>query len=132
MDKVIYANHIYDLLELLPDEKQNPVSELGDCLYSYGNDHCIAGEILSMLGFDLPDEDDKNSSAKIDSLIDDCYPDAFDDDAIEMLTIGQTVADRLTHAGDPLAWSLAKRDMSLFYKRLIANETKQRNLQAGY
>jgi hypothetical protein len=56
----------------------------------------------------------------------------FDDDAIEMLSIGQVTADRLTHNDDPIAWSWAKRDMVNFFLKARKEEIAQRNLQAGH
>lgn len=135
MQKVIYPNNVYDLLELLPDECQNATKreESDACVYTNEDgEHCIAGEIIRMLGFDLPDVDDIDNIAPVEQLISNRYDPNFSKDAIAMLQVGQATADKLTHAGDHLAWSWAKRDMSLFYKRLIAEETAQRNLQAGY
>ena len=133
MHKYVTIDDIYKMIELLPDEKQNPEDESGDCLYtSEDGDHCIAGEIIRMLGYDLPDFDDFQNTIPLGELIDNLYANDFDDEAVEMLYIGQKVADRLTHADDPLAWAMAKRDMVLFFNRSRKEEIAQRRLQAGH
>jgi hypothetical protein len=85
-----------------------------------------------MLGYDLPDFDDFQNTIPVGQLIDNLYANDFDDEASHMLYIGQKTADRLTHAGDPLAWAMAKRDMVLFFNRSRKEEIDQRRLQAGH
>lgn len=133
MHKYITIDDIYKMIELLPDEKQNPLTEDYHCAYTNedGN-HCIAGEIIRMLGYDLPDENDFQNTIPVEQLIDNLYANDFDDEAVEMLRVGQKVADRLTHADDPLAWAIAKRDMVLFFNRSRKEEIAQRRLQAGH
>jgi hypothetical protein len=135
MHKYVTIDDIYKMIELLPDEKQNPLHENHEFFCAYTNedgDHCIAGEIIRMLGYDLPDVDDFQNTIPVGQLIDNLYANDFDDEAVEMLYIGQKVADRLTHADDPLAWAFAKRDMVNFFNRSRKEEIAQRNLQAGY
>jgi hypothetical protein len=133
MHNYITIDDIYKMIELLPDEKQNPVDDLSNCAYTNEDgDHCIAGEIIRMLGYDLPDVDDFQNTMPVGELIDNLYANEFDDKAVEMLYLGQKVADRLTHAGDPLAWAMAKRDMVIFFVRSRKEEIDQRRLQAGY
>jgi hypothetical protein len=134
MSKTIYMDDIYKMIELLPDEKQNAIIvDTDECTYTNEDgDHCIAGQIISMLGFQLPDVDSYNNSLPIRTLLESVYTDKFDDNAIEMLFIGQSTADRLTHNEDPLAWGFAKRDMINFFTRTRKEEIAQRNLQAGY
>ena len=85
-----------------------------------------------MLGYDLPDVDDFQNTIPLDELIDNLYANDFDDEAVEMLRVGQKVADRLTYNDDPLAWAIAKRDMVLFFNRSRKEEIAQRRLQAGH
>lgn len=135
MDKVITIDDIYKTLDFVPDDCQNPLSDNGECVYTDEHieyAHCIAGDIISKLGFELPDPDDYDNSVPIDQLIKNRYDNQFDDDAIEMLSIGQVTADRLTHNDDPIAWSWAKRDMVNFFLRTRKEEIAQRNLQAGH
>lgn len=133
MHKYVTIDDIYKMIELLPDEKQNPLYEGNDCAYTDENgDHCIAGEIIRMLGYDLPDADDVQNTIPVAELIDNLYANDFDDEAVEMLHIGQKVADKLTHAEDPLAWAIAKRDMVNFFNRSRKEEIAQRRLQAGH
>jgi hypothetical protein len=125
MDKVIYPEDIYKMIELLPDERQNPMEgeESDTCVYtSQDGEHCIAGQIMTMLGLKVPDFEDYNNVSPVHQFISEAYERKFDEDAIEMLQIGQNTADSLTHSGDPLAWALAKRDMVNFYNRQIAEE----------
>lgn len=133
MDKVVYMDDIYKMIELLPDEQQNAViTETDECVYTneYG-DHCIAGQIISMLGFQLPDVDSYNNSLPIRTLLESVYTDKFDDNAIEMLFVGQSTADKLTHNEDRLAWGFSKRDMINFFTRTRKEEIAQRKLQTG-
>ena len=133
MHKYITIDDIYKMIELLPDEKQNPLYEDNDCAYTNEDgDHCIAGEIIRMLGYDLPDADDFQNTIPVTELIDNLYANDFDDEAVEMLYIGQKIADKLTHAEDPLAWAIAKRDMVNFFNRSRKEEIAQRRLQAGH
>ncbi len=135
MDKVITIDDIYKMLDFVPDDCQNPISDSGECVYTdeyieYA--HCIAGDIISKLGFELPDPDDYDNSVPVEQLIKNRYDNQFDDDAIEMLSIGQVTADKLTHQDDPIAWSWAKRDMVNFFLKARKEEIAQRNLQAGH
>ena len=133
MHKYVTIDDVCKMIELLPDEKQNPISDDGDCVYTNEDgDHCIAGEIIRMFGYDLPDFDDFQNTVPVGELIDNLYANDFDDEAVEMLYVGQKVADRLTHADDPLAWAMAKRDMVLFFNRSRKEEIAQRRLQAGH
>jgi hypothetical protein len=133
MHKYVTIDDICKMIELLPDEKQNPVDDFSNCAYTdESGNHCIAGEIIRMLGYDLPDADDFQNTIPVGELIDNLYANDFDDEAVEMLYVGQKTADRLTHAGDPLAWAMAKRDMVLFFNRSRKQEIAQRNLQAGH
>ena len=135
MDKVITIDDIYKTLDFVADDCQNPISDNGECVYTCGYaeySHCIAGDIISKLGFELPDPDDYDNSVPVEQLIKNRYDNQFDDDAIEMLTIGQVTADRLTHNDDPIAWSWAKRDMVNFFLKARKEEIAQRNLQAGH
>ena len=135
MDKVIYPEDIYKMIELLPDERQNPMEgeESDTCVYTnQDGEHCIAGQIMTMLGLKVPDFEDYNNVSPVHQFISEVYERKFDEDAIEMLQIGQNTADSLTHSGDPLAWAMAKRDMVLFFNRSRKEEIAQRNLQAGY
>lgn len=133
MHKYVTIDDIYKMIELLPDEKQNPLTEDYHCVYTNedGN-HCIAGEIIRMLGYDLPDENDFQNTIPVEQLIDNLYANDFDDEAVEMLRVGQKTADRLTHADDPLAWAIAKRDMVNFFSWSRKEEIAQRRLQAGH
>lgn len=133
MHKYITIDDIYNKIGLIPDERQNPVSENGECIYtSEDGDHCIAGEIIRMLGYDLPDGDDFQNTIPVEQLIDNLYANDFDDEAVNMLNVGQRTADYLTHKDDPLAWAIAKRDMVLFFNRSRKQEIAQRRLQAGH
>lgn len=133
MHKYITMDDIYKMIELLPDEKQNPVDDFTNCAYTNEDgDHCIAGEIIHMFGYDLPDFDNLQNIIPVEQLIDNLYANDFDDEAVEMLRIGQKTADRLTHAGDPLAWAIAKRDMINFFIKSRKEEIAQRRLQAGH
>jgi hypothetical protein len=133
MHKYVTIDDIYKMIELLPDEKQNPLTEDYHCVYTNedGN-HCIAGEIIRMLGYDLPDENDFQNTIPVEQLIDNLYANDFDDEAVEMLRVGQKTADRLTHSDDPLAWAIAKRDMINFFIKSRKEEIAQRRLQAGH
>ncbi len=133
MHKYVTIDDIYKMIELLPDEKQNPLTEDYHCVYTNedGN-HCIAGEIIRMLGYDLPDENDFQNTMPVEQLIDNLYANDFDDEAVEMLRVGQKTADRLTHSDDPLAWAIAKRDMINFFIKSRKEEIAQRRLQAGH
>ncbi len=133
MHKYVTIDDIYKMIELLPDEKQNPLTEDYHCVYTNedGN-HCIAGEIIRMLGYDLPDENDFQNTIPVEQLIDNLYANDFDDEAVEMLRVGQKTADRLTHSDDPLAWAIAKRDMVNFFSWSRKEEIAQRRLQAGH
>jgi hypothetical protein len=133
MSKTIYMDDIYKMIELLPDEKWNATTDEGECIYTnIDGDHCIAGEIIRMLGFDLPDVEDYDNRLPVRTFVESRYPDKFDDNAIEMLFVGQSTADRLTHNEDRLAWCFAKRDMMNFFNRTRKEEIAQRNLQAGH
>ena len=133
MHKYVTIDDVYKMIELLPDEKQNPLTEDYHCVYTNedGN-HCIAGEIIRMLGYDLPDENDFQNTIPVEQLIDNLYANDFDDEAVEMLRVGQKTADRLTHSDDPLAWAIAKRDMINFFIKTRKEEIAQRRLQAGH
>jgi hypothetical protein len=127
MDKVIYPEDIYKMIELLPDERQNPMEgeESDTCVYtSEDGEHCIAGQILTMLGLKVPDFEDYNNVSPVHQFISEAYERKFDEDAIEMLQIGQNTADSLTHIDDPLAWGNAKKDMIDFYNRQISKENE--------
>ena len=133
MHKYITVDDIYNLFDYIADDSQNPVSDNGECVYtSEGDCHCIVGDILVKLGFELPVIEDFQNSIPVDQLIDNLYPNDFDDDAIEMLRIGQTTADRLTHADDPLAWGMAKIQMMNYRMKSRKEEIDQRRLQAGH
>jgi len=132
MSKTIYMDDIYKMIELLPDEKQNATTDEGECIYTnIDGDHCIAGEIIRMLGFNLPDVEDYDNRLPVRTFVESRYPDKFDDNAIEMLFVGQSTADRLTHSEDRLAWCFAKRDMMNFFNRTRKEEIAQRKLQVG-
>lgn len=135
MPKIVYIDDIYKMIEFLPDERMNPLEdEYSDsCVYtdSIGN-HCIAGQILTMLGFKVPEYEAHNNINPVSQVIDELYPDSFDDDAVVMLSVGQNTADKLTHYDDKLAWGFAKRDMINYFRKTRKEEIAQRNLQAGH
>ena len=133
MSKTIYMDDIYKMIELLPDEKQNATTEEGECIYTnIDGDHCIAGEIIRMLGFDLPDVEDYDNRLPVRTLIEVRYEGKFDEEAALMLAVGQSTADKLTHNEDRLAWCFAKRDMINYFRKTRKVEIDQRNLQAGH
>ena len=133
MDKIIYMDDIYKMIEFLPDNGMNATTEEGECIYTniYG-EHCIAGEIIRMLGFDLPDVEDYDNRLPVRTLLDVRYEGKFDINAELMLAVGQSTADKLTHNQDSLAWGFAKRDMVNFFNKTRKAEISQRNLQAGH
>jgi hypothetical protein len=133
MSKTIYMDDIYKMIELLPDNGMNATTEEGECIYTniYG-EHCIAGEIIRMLGLDLPEVDDYDNRLPVRTLIEVRYEDKFDEDAVLMLAVGQSTADKLTHNQDSLAWGFAKRDMINYFRKTRKVEIDQRNLQAGH
>jgi hypothetical protein len=125
MGKIVFLDDVHKIIEFLPDDRMNPVeSEYSDsCVYTdYNGNHCIAGQIMTILGFKVPKVDDHNNVNPIHQVIEDLYPDVFDDDAIEILQIGQNTADKLTHYDEESAWGFAKKDMIDFYNRRIAKE----------
>lgn len=133
MHKYITVDDIYNLFGYIADDSQNPFSDNGECVYtSEDGYHCIVGDILIKLGFELPDADDFQNSIPVDQLIDNLYANDFDDDAVEMLIVGQRTADRLTYADDPLAWGMAKIEMMNYRLRSREEEIAQRRLQAGH
>jgi hypothetical protein len=125
MIKYITPEDIFNALDYLPDDCQNPVIDGDHCVYTdIDNNHCIVGDIMVKIGFEPPGWEDHNNINPIAQIIEDRYPEEFDHDAIEMLQIGQNTADKLTHYDDPLAWGNAKQDMISFYKRLKDEENK--------
>ena len=127
MAKIVCLDDVYKIIEFLPDDRMNPVEdEYSDsCVYTnYNGDHCIAGQIMTILGFKVPEVEDHNNVNPIHQVIQDLYPNAFDDDAVEMLQIGQNTADNFTHYDDKSAWGFAKKDMIDFYNRQISKENE--------
>lgn len=125
MIKYIMPEDIFNALDYLPDDCQNPVMDDNHCIYSdEDGNHCIAGDIMVKLGFIPPAWGDNDNINPIDQVIAERYPDQFDHDAIDMLLVGQNTADNLTHYDDSLAWGNAKKEMITFYQRLIAEEHK--------
>lgn len=125
MAKIVCLDDVYKIIEFLPDDRMNPVEDehSDSCVYTnYNGDHCIAGQIMTILGFKAPEVDDHNNVNPIHQVIQDLYPNAFDDDAVEMLQIGQNTADHLTHYDNKSAWGFAKKDMIDFYNCQITEE----------
>ncbi len=116
MGKFVTIDDVINAIDYLSDDCQNPVTEYGDCVYSdEDGNHCLIGDVLVNLGFDVPAWDDWNNSNPIHQVIEELYPNNFHEDAIEMLAIGQQTADRLTHQNNHLAWGLAKHEMREWY-----------------
>lgn len=121
---MVKAIDIIEMLDQLPDERVNPVINDINCAYtdSQGN-HCIAGEILVRLGFDVPAYGSNDNTETIANIIYD-YELDFDEAAANILAIGQSVADTETHNGLDNAWELAKKAMLQeyddFYKEIYA------------
>lgn len=112
MDTVFDTDNIYDILDSLEDLKMNPVSGTV-CMYT-GPDgsHCIAGEILHRLGFQLPSIDDVSNTVSIDEMIYAMgYDRNFTNEAISMLGAGQRIADDLSTDNQITAWAEAKKAM---------------------
>lgn len=106
---MIKANDILKILDLLPDDRMNPIiSGTTACAYT-GEDgsHCIAGEILSMLGCDIPEFGDFANTIPIHELIEE-YGISLSQKAMNLLGVGQVSADNFTHAGERDAWRRAK------------------------
>ena len=125
MVRYIMPEDIYNALDYISDDCQNPVIDGNHCIYSDENgNHCIAGDIMVKLGFTPPNWGDHDNINPIDEIIMNYYPNEFDHDAIDMLLIGQNTADNLTHYDDPLAWGNAKKEMIAFYERLNNKENE--------
>lgn len=110
MDTKIDIEDIISVIYDFPDMKNNPLYN-GKCVYTDpdGN-HCIAGEILSVLGFQLPDYDNSYNFVGVVELLrhlDIEY--RFTDDAILALSDAQDTADSDSKFGDSYAWKNAKQ-----------------------
>lgn len=111
------VNDVISILNFIDDKRMNPI-EVSDgrangCVYT-GEDgsHCIAGEIISRLGFPLPDIGSKENHLSVSEMLYECgYASFFTMEAINVLGAGQNTADDLTTAGDPYAWAMAKVSM---------------------
>lgn len=118
---MITAEQVLDIMQELPDDKDNPM-EYDTCLYtdpSDCNNHCIAGEILSRLGYRLPPVDSPLNEAGIYELLD--HPlftlTNFDIDPMAMKILGwaQESADSYSLADNGRAWGLAKKKVMDWY-----------------
>lgn len=106
---MIKADDILNILDLLPDDRMNPISPgTTACVYT-GEDgsHCIAGEILTMLGCDVPEFGDFANTVPVHELVEE-YGISLSQKAMNLLGVGQVAADNFTHANERDAWRRAK------------------------
>lgn len=119
---MITAQEVADIIRELPDEMVNP-TEYGTCVYTSPydeNHHCIAGEVITRLGYKLPPIYSRLNEDSIYALLDssdynELSNESFEPLAVAMLVKAQETADRLTSnehreslAGTPFAWREAK------------------------
>lgn len=114
---------VIQILDSIPDEKMNPIvfGDNGPCCVYTANDgsHCIVGEIVSKLGFDLPDADDDVNYLPVNRLIRNMgYGDDFSKEAIDILMVAQNIADIYTTNNDINAWAFAKQAMTDNYNSI--------------
>lgn len=113
----------------LPDDRQNP-SDYDNCVYTNpydGDNHCVVGEILTNLGYRLPDINSRLNEVGFNELIDDpmytLSRDDFEPTAIDVLCWAQDLADRYTHDDKGNAWGLAKDEtISRYVKFMTGGE----------
>jgi hypothetical protein len=112
---MISAKDVIEIIKDLPDDKVNP-KDYDSCVYTspYDKDHhCIAGEVISRLGYRLPDVDSGLNEDSINALID--HPDYtlsredFESLAVEILWAAQVTADNTDReTGEQKRWVEAK------------------------
>ena len=112
---MITAQQVYDIMAILPDDKDNP-SPYGTCVYTDPHDrnnHCIAGEVISRLGYRLPDTDSYMNEESLYELLDNKNYTLSDRDfeplALAMLVKAQGIADHATGREEENPWGRAKK-----------------------
>lgn len=110
--KTITEADVLRIMETLPSERMNPTIK-GTCVYTSLSDptqHCIAGEILTQLGVELPDPQHTANTIGVESL--QRYLDLpIEGNAIYLLQELQQIADRSTENEDSHAWGVAIEDV---------------------
>ena len=112
---MITAQQVVEIMMDLPDDRQNPIV-FETCVYTSPDDethHCIAGEVISRLGYRLPDIDDHLNEDSINTLLDNpkytLSRDDFEPLAVEILWAAQVTADSGDEeTGENKKWNKAK------------------------
>ena len=112
---MITAQQVVEIMMDLPDDGVNPM-EYSTCVYTHPEDeshHCIAGEVISRLGYRLPDTDDRLNEDSIIALLDSpkytLSRDDFEELAVEILWAAQVTADNSdSDTGEQNTWDVAK------------------------
>jgi hypothetical protein len=112
---MITAQQVVEIMMDLPDDGVNPM-EYSTCVYTHPEDenhHCIAGEVISRLGYNLPATDDRLNEDSIIALLDSpkytLSKDDFEELAFEMLWAAQVTADNVDgDTGKQNEWDKAK------------------------
>jgi hypothetical protein len=112
---MITAQQVVEIMMDLPDDGLNPMEYL-TCVYTDPEDtdqHCIAGEVISRLGYRLPDINDRMNEDSIIALLDNpkytLSKSDFEPLAVEMLWAAQITADNSdSDTGDQNTWDVAK------------------------
>lgn len=122
MKELVEPQDIIGILGSLDDRMMNPQIHSEShgkktCVYTdFNGNHCIAGEILHKFGFKLPEVDSYENTIPIDELIYEMgYDTYFTEEAIELLSSAQNIADTRTIENDHFAWFAAKAAMLVRY-----------------
>jgi hypothetical protein len=112
---MITAQQVVEIMMDLPDDGVNPM-EYSTCVYTHPEDenhHCIAGEVISRLGYRLPSIDDRLNEHSIIALLDSpkytLSRDDFEELAVGILWAAQVTADSVDgDTGEQRTWDEAK------------------------
>lgn len=104
---------VQDTLRKVNGNRKNPVED-GGCVYSDPENpdrHCIAGEVLSLLGLPLPEVGSGRNSWGIESLIEkEAFP--FADESVALLLEAQALADNFQGGyARPRRWAEVKKTL---------------------
>ena len=114
---MITAQQVVEIMMDLPDTMMNPI-EFETCVYTSPydeNNHCIAGEVISRLGYRLPSIDDALNEDSINALLDSplytLSRDDFEEAAVDILWTAQITADNINKETNiNNSWGQAKSD----------------------
>lgn len=114
---MITAQQVVEIMMDLPDNMMNPI-DFETCVYTSPEDenhHCIAGEVISRLGYRLPAIDDPLNEDSINALLDSplytLSRDDFEETAVDILWTAQVTADSVNKETNiNNSWGQAKSD----------------------